>query len=252
MKIRWGNVVLTSIAMTAGIITLLGYFVDRSALAGANILVEGVYVLRLLLVSWAVLLAAVAICLGAINLGAVHMRKIFKQSRGWPYSLFILLGLLTALAAGFVLPLAGLMLGDVLGLGPGMYSGLGNPLGQWVFRYLQAALGTAISGLIVFFLVFAGFRLLRRPTWRLTSIVFGVVAILSLIGMAPFFLDPSDPAHLQLVANVPLAELRTWLWTWLAQVPAVAGARGLLLGIALGAIATGLRVLLAIDRPYGE
>jgi MFS family permease len=249
MKIRWGNVVLTSIAMIAGIITLLGYFVDRSSLATANPLIQGLYALRLLLVNWAVLLAAVAVCLGALNLGAVHLRKIFKQSSGWPYSLFILLGLLTALAAGFVLPLAGLILGDVLHLGAGMNSGLGNPFSLWVFHYLQAALGTAISGLIVFFLVFAGFRLLRRPTWRLTSIVFIMVAIISLIGMAPFLLDP---ANLQIATNLSLNEARTWLWVWLAQVPAVAGARGLLLGIALGAIATGLRVLLAIDRPYGE
>jgi hypothetical protein len=41
-------------------------------------------------------------------------------------------------------------------------------------------------------------------------------------------------------------------WAWLSQVPAVAGARGLMLGIALGIIATGLRVLLAMDRPYGD
>jgi hypothetical protein len=35
-------------------------------------------------------------------------------------------------------------------------------------------------------------------------------------------------------------------------VPATAGARGLLLGVALGAIATGLRVFLGFDRPYGD
>jgi hypothetical protein len=32
----------------------------------------------------------------------------------------------------------------------------------------------------------------------------------------------------------------------------VAGARGLLLGVALGAIATGARVLLGLERPYGD
>jgi hypothetical protein len=34
------------------------------------------------------------------------------------------------------------------------------------------------------------------------------------------------------------------------QVPTVAGARGIILGIALGAAATGLRVLLGFDQPY--
>ena len=70
-----------------------------------------------------------------------------------------------------------------------------------------------------------------------------MVAILSLIGMAPVLPDLTNPQ---------IDQLRMWLWVWISQVPAVAGARGLLLGIALGAIATGLRVLLAIDRPYGE
>jgi hypothetical protein len=37
---------------------------------------------------------------------------------------------------------------------------------------------------------------------------------------------------------------------WVLEVPALAGARGILLGAALGTAATGLRVLLGIDRPY--
>jgi hypothetical protein len=37
---------------------------------------------------------------------------------------------------------------------------------------------------------------------------------------------------------------------WVLDVPALAGARGILLGVALGTAATGLRVLLGLDRPY--
>jgi len=241
MKIRLGNVLLTSIAMIAGIITLLGYFLGRTVPLLSS--------LRGLLVGWVVLLGAVAVILGALNLGSVHLKKIVQRGRGWPYSLFVLLGLLVGLSAGFVPPLMAWLAG-LQGATPAIEpTGLGNPYSQWVFRYLQSALGTAISGLIVFFLVFAGFRLLRRPTWRLTSVVFIIVAIISLIGMAPFLLDI---ANLPVVSNLPVNEVRSWPWAWLSQVPAVAGARGLLLGIALGAIATGLRVLLGIDRPYGE
>jgi hypothetical protein len=241
MKIRFGNVFLTSIAMIAGVVTLLGYFLGPA--------LPQLFSLRTLLVSWVVMLGAVAMCLGVLNLGSVHLKKIFQRSRGWPYSLFVLLGLLIGLSAGFV-PVLSAFSARLQGAAPpAEATGLGNPYSQWVFRYLQSALGTAISGLIVFFLVFAGFRLLRRPTWRLTSMVFIVVAIVSLIGMAPVLIDI---AEVPVTSNLPLNEIRTWPWVWLSQVPAVAGARGLLLGIALGAIATGLRVLLAIDRPYGE
>ena len=236
MKIRFGNVILTSIAMIAGIITLLGYFLGPT--------IAPLFYLRALLLGWAALLVAVAMCLGALNLGAVHLRKIFRRGSGWPYSVFLLAGLFTGLTAGFGPWFVALIDRIKDPSAPAAENiGLGNPIGQWVFHYLQAALGTALSGLIVFFLVYAGFRLLRRPTRRLTSIVFVVVAILSLIGMAPVLPDLTNPQ---------IDQLRMWLWVWISQVPAVAGARGLLLGIALGAIATGLRVLLAIDRPYGE
>jgi hypothetical protein len=48
--------------------------------------------------------------------------------------------------------------------------------------------------------------------------------------------------------NLPLiGEIRSWI----VSVPALGGARGILLGIALGTIATGLRILMGSDRPYG-
>jgi len=38
---------------------------------------------------------------------------------------------------------------------------------------------------------------------------------------------------------------------FIAQVMAGAGARGILLGMALGTLTTGLRILFGADRPYG-
>jgi len=38
---------------------------------------------------------------------------------------------------------------------------------------------------------------------------------------------------------------------WISQVWALGGARGILIGVGLGALLTGLRVLFGIDRPYG-
>jgi hypothetical protein len=39
---------------------------------------------------------------------------------------------------------------------------------------------------------------------------------------------------------------------WIMAVPAMAGVRGILLGVALGAILTGVRLLLGVERPYGD
>jgi hypothetical protein len=59
-----------------------------------------------------------------------------------------------------------------------------------------------------------------------------------------------------LLGQVPVGA-RLWdqlpvIKDWVLEVPALAGARGILLGVALGAAATGLRVLLGIDRPYAD
>jgi hypothetical protein len=216
VKIRFWNLLFTAIAIGVGVVTLLGYFVELDVLLA----------IRLQFVAWASLLAAVAVWVGAFNLLGVHSKRTLDQSPGWYYSPFLILGLVLAVGAGFVGPFVG------WGSGPT------NAANVWVFRYIQTAVGTTLSGLLVFFLVFAGYRLLRRRA-SLTAIVFVVVAVISLAGMAP------------LPAGLPDIGVRD-VWIWLAQVPAVAGARGLLIGIALGIVATGLRLLLAVDRPYGD
>ena len=216
MKIRFWSVILTAVAVSVGLITLLGYFVNVPVLLA----------LRLQFVAWASILAAVAVVVGALNLLGVHLKKISEQSGGWPYSIFLILSLLGVIVASAAAPFLG------LGHGPT------NTLNALAFKYIVSAVGTAISGLLVFFLVFAGYRLLRRRP-SVTSITFIVVALISIVGMAPQ------------LPEIPDVGLRA-LWIWIAQVPAVAGARGVLLGVALGIIATGLRVLLAVDRPYGE
>jgi hypothetical protein len=216
VKIRLWGAVLSAIAVSVGLITLLGYFVNAPILLAA----------RLWFVTAASLLAAVAVCLGAFNLFAVHVKKIADQSGGWVYSIFLILGLVLTLAAGFIPPFLK------------MGSGTANPFIQTAFRSVIVAAGTAISGLLVFFLVFAGYRLLRRKP-SVASVTFLLVALVSILGMAPQ------------LPELPDLGLRD-MWIWLSQVPAVAGARGILLGIALGVVATGLRILLAVDRPYGE
>jgi hypothetical protein len=57
-----------------------------------------------------------------------------------------------------------------------------------------------------------------------------------------------------LIGALPLPGIAplTVLTDWLMRVPVNAGARGILLGIALATLVTGLRVLIGQDRTYGE
>jgi hypothetical protein len=84
-------------------------------------------------------------------------------------------------------------------------------------------------------LVYASIRLLRRRV-DVMSVIFLVVAVLFLFAImpTPFGQIPGGQIILNLTGMISRG-----------------GARGLLIGIALGTLLTGLRVLFGIDRPYG-
>jgi hypothetical protein len=108
---------------------------------------------------------------------------------------------------------------------------------MWVFNSFQVPVEVSLLAVLAVVLVYAAARLLaRRPKWN--TILFLVTVLIVLAGSVPLFF---------IGEITPLSIVRGWL----AQVPAIAGARGLLLGVALGTVATGLRILIGIDRPYG-
>ncbi|MGD8814087.1 MAG: hypothetical protein PVI78_06380, partial [Anaerolineales bacterium] len=78
------------VAVGAGVIVLLGYFVDIPLILEA----------RESLMYWAVILAASAVFMGLINLVVVHWNKISTQSRGWIYSAILVVFLLEMLILG--------------------------------------------------------------------------------------------------------------------------------------------------------
>jgi hypothetical protein len=85
-------------------------------------------------------------------------------------------------------------------------------------------------------MIYASIRLLRRRV-DVTSVLFLSVAVIFLIAIMPTPFRTFDALQ-QFVLQV-------------AGMFSAGGARGLLIGIALGTLLTGLRVLFGVDRPYG-
>jgi nitrate reductase NapE component len=84
-------------------------------------------------------------------------------------------------------------------------------------------------------MVLAGARLIRtRRHW--SAFLFIGVSLFILISLAP----------------ISGLSFLTGLREVFFQPLAVGAARGIVLGVALGAIATGLRVIIGVDRPYGD
>lgn len=169
------------------------------------------------LIGWGAIVAAFALLLGLANLAWFHARRIAKREAQMPYSILILA---TALVI-FLLALP---------------SGGGGAAAQWILRYVYQPLEASFLALLVFFIATALYRALRVRTWEMA--LFALSAVIVLVGSVPFMeiFSPLIPAAKE----------------WVVNVPALAGVRGILLGVALGIIATGLRLLTGIDRPYSE
>ncbi len=172
---------------------------------------------RIVLLEWATILVAVALLVGIVNLFIVHLRKSAADQQNRINSITLLASLtITLLVAGWFGPT--------------------HPFSMWIFNYIQIPIEASLMAILAVVLIFAGVRLLRRKP-NLLSIVFIATAVVILLMTGPIF-----------GIDVPgMAELRIWI----GKVPAVAGARGILLGVSLGIVAAGLRILMGADRPYG-
>ena len=200
---------LAAFAIFGGVVVLAGYFFQ----------LPGLVELRNLFLRWAVILSAVLLLVGVLNLARAHWRKITTQQPGGFYSIILLISLFLTLAALVV---------ERFGLLGGVSS--------WLLNYITVPIESSLMAVVAIVLVYAGARLFSRRL-NLFSIIFIGVALFIMIGTAA--LPGFDIPGLRFTRD------------WLVQVWAAAGARGMLLGIGLGTIATGLRILMGSDRPYG-
>jgi hypothetical protein len=99
---------------------------------------------------------------------------------------------------------------------------------QWLFTYIQIPVESSLMAVMAVTLTYASARLLTRRT-NVFSAIFVITLLVTLFTINPIF-------GIQIT---------------ITRVLASAGARGILLGVGLGTIATGLRILIGSDRPYG-
>ena len=213
MKINLKSPVSTAVAIGVGIIVLAGYFIPSFI----NI--------RFILLRTGLVLAAVALLVGIINLITVHIKKLGADSENSGYSLILVIALLATLIIGIIDMVQTYLVGK-----PNFQ------MTSWIFTNIQLPIETSLLAVTAVSLTYAAASILRKRM-DLFSIVFFFVVLLVLLGS--FSIPPATLPFLHVIRD------------WILRVPALGGARGLLLGIALGSITTGIRVLMGTDRPYG-
>lgn len=172
--------------------------------------------IRSLLFGWASILMAVALLVGLVNLFSVHWNKIVSKQRGSIYSLALVLSM------GLTLIIGG-------------WFGLTHPFTLWILNNIQVPVEGSLLALLTVILVLAVMRFMRLKS-GFGAFVFLFTAILAGLVSGPLF-----------GLDIPgLSELRNWI----LKIPVLAGTRGILLGVGLGSLAAGLRILIGADRPY--
>lgn len=224
MRIRLGVVLVAAITMVVGAITVLGLLVGNSVVVGEGIFADIQRYLAVfpfasitnIFLRLAVLMIAITILSGMAHLIFVHFGRLRQRKLKLSQKLF-----------SFILVLV--YFGTIAGYINNRANGLR------LLDDIQVSLESALAGLLFFTLVYGAVRIMRREV-TLYRLLFVLTVLLVLLAALPF----------------PGLDVVNRVYNWVMAVPVNAGAKGILLGIALATLLMGVRVLTGQDRSYGQ
>jgi hypothetical protein len=206
-----------AITFIAGIIMILEFFVPHEPFPTLGGHVK----------DWYTIVASSAIFLGILNLLRVHLKKIGRKSRNWQYSPVTIIGFLAMFVTGVA-----------FGFTEGPFF--------FMFNEFVVPMGATMFSLLAFFVASAAFRAFRASNWRASLLL--ASAFLVMLGRVPigdliWRLIPgaAESAHPNLVTEIG---------EWIMRVPNMGGQRAILIGAAMGVVATSLRMIFGIERSY--
>lgn len=180
------------------------------------------------ILAWGRVIGVFALVIGVGALIRLHYWRIARQSAGWFYSIVVFVGIITAATAGII----------------------GGPRGSlyvWIFDSIFAPLDATMFSLLAFFMASAAYRAFRARTLEASLLL--VAAVIVMLGRVPigdFLWQRIAPQAL--VDKVPF--LPEQITEWIMSVPNMAARRGIMIGAALGAISTSLKIILGVERSY--
>jgi hypothetical protein len=178
---------------------------------------------------WTIIILAFSFFLGTANVAKLNWQKVARRERDWPFAIALLVSLTVTI---------------VLGIGFGITDdrGAGGRLFNRIFQFMYTPMQSTMFALLAFYIASAAFRSFRIRS--LEASLLAVTAVLVMIGRVPIGNALSDALHLPQPFTFDAVQ------TWIMDVPNLAAKRAILIGAALGAIATGLKIVLGIEQNY--
>lgn len=173
------------------------------------------------------IIGAFALVLGLGSLLTVHFHKIRRRRENWQYSWVLILSFVVTAIIG----LFGGRTGE--GILPTSIGSFQFNI-QVLYEHINVPLGSTMFALLAFFMASAAYRAFRARSLDATLLL--VTAFIVMLGVLP--LGNRISHHLPSFAQ------------WIMDVPNVASKRGIGFGIALGSVATALKIILGIERSW--
>lgn len=169
---------------------------------------------------WAIVVVGCTYVLGVANLLRINWQKVARRESDWVFKAVLIAGLLVTMAIGF-------------SEGP-RYADDASKF-QWIYRTFYSPMAATMFALLAFFIASAAFRAFRIRSTE--ALLLAIAAFILMLGRVPL----GNAIH----PIIPDAA------DWLMEVPQNAAKRGILIGAALGVLATGIRLILGIEKTYG-
>ena len=255
--------------ITIGFITLSGHFINNDSLR--EFVDKDAP-------QWYMIIAGFAAFLGCLNLLQLHTRKVAYKKDNWQYSIFTLLGFFIMIIFGFFIN------GSEADLGPHLK--FEGSYFYWVYNYIYLPLASTMFALLAFFVASASYRAFRIRNFEATLLL--ISGVLLMLGRVPIgtvipwwvvsimyvsciFAFIANKIHDKrtffvsyIISNIVIFFVGIYLnWSsfntpnilyipsiqeWIMSVPATAGARAIMIGIALGTIAQSFRIITGREK----
>jgi hypothetical protein len=167
---------------------------------------------------WTIIVLAFAYVLGVANVMRINLEKVYRKERDWPYKLVTCVSLVAMMMVGLV-------------------EGIGQDtlFISRLYNQLYVPMGATMYSTLAFFIASAAYRAFRIRTWH--AALLAITAMLVMIGRIPIGQN--------IWSGFP--RFSDWI---MFDGPNMVGQRAILIGAALGAISTGLKMIFGIERSY--
>lgn len=177
---------------------------------------------------WVYIISIFATVIGVWTLVRLHYKRVIRRNSGWIYSVVVFIGLISTATVGFI-------------------NGQRGKWFLWIFDNINAPLESTMFSLLAFFMASAAYRAFRAKTLNATLLL--AAAIIVMFGRVPigdFIWQKVFPDGI----TEKLPFLPEQVAEWIMSAPTMAARRGIMIGAALGAISTSLKVILGVERSY--